>query len=91
MVTVDVLGTKMALLETSAPARYDYAGLTVMGDKEPTDGSTRMTLVPAEVVEAQLARYASGLHSRHVVEEHEVTPQAVIDRLRQVLYEQLGA
>lgn len=61
---LDVLGVEMILLETSAPADYDYhPALHVYGRAKPEKGETRFVLVPLTDVAFQEMRYRSGLYT----------------------------
>lgn len=89
VITLDVLGIERVLVETNAPARYDYAGLTLVGDRSPEKDGTRLVLVPRHVLDAQLQRYGSGLYVSTVVEDPFVSVEYIREQLL-ALAKQLG-
>lgn len=59
--TLDLFGQQYTLVETNAPAAYDYSAIPLVGG-DVSNGSTRVILLPTDMLPSQLARYSSGLY-----------------------------
>jgi len=69
-------------VETTAPKAYDFGGQMTLEVYAAPDVSFRVVLVEETRVDAQIARYASGLHGGKVFEADEASIRAkLVERL----------
>lgn len=82
---LNVLGVPMTLVETTAPARYDYGGFTVYGRSTPEKDEYRQALIPTELLSQQFPRYASGLYTGKIADDPLMSEEEILTFLRDTL------
>ena len=80
-ITLGSYSRDYCVIQTTAPRSYDYDAIPLL-EYEASENTTRFILIPTDRIDAQQARYLSGLHGSKIYPIDEATiREKLADRL----------